>query len=218
MYRKLFLITITILMAEVVGLSISHAQLVYSNQFENGTNYTPGTPQYDDWLSFRASLPSADVSSITVSGSRDPVGRTCSDPAIAQQIVDKMREGAVGIPNGTETLIIMCDGFNWVTGACSDPPSDANNLELSVGANAQVCVCFNNNYRVRPGINNTSWGGIALNNDENCPPGPISTSLIVTVELSPNSVPTLSEWGLIATAGLLGFIGFMVMRRKKATA
>ena len=32
------------------------------------------------------------------------------------------------------------------------------------------------------------------------------------------NVPTLSEWGLIAMAGALGIIGFMVLRRKKATA
>jgi len=29
-------------------------------------------------------------------------------------------------------------------------------------------------------------------------------------------VPTLSEWGLIAMAGILGIVGFMVMRRRKA--
>lgn len=31
-------------------------------------------------------------------------------------------------------------------------------------------------------------------------------------------IPTLSEWGLITTAALLGLIGFMVIRRRKATA
>jgi hypothetical protein len=31
------------------------------------------------------------------------------------------------------------------------------------------------------------------------------------------NVPTLSQWGLIAMAGILGIVGFMVMRRKKAT-
>jgi len=30
-------------------------------------------------------------------------------------------------------------------------------------------------------------------------------------------IPTLSQWGLIAMAAILGFIGFMVMRRRKAT-
>lgn len=32
------------------------------------------------------------------------------------------------------------------------------------------------------------------------------------------NVPTLSEWGLIAMAGILGIVGFMVMRRRKVTA
>ena len=31
-------------------------------------------------------------------------------------------------------------------------------------------------------------------------------------------VPTLSEWGLIAMAGILGIVGLMVMRRRKVTA
>lgn len=33
-----------------------------------------------------------------------------------------------------------------------------------------------------------------------------------------SSVPTLSEWGLIAMAGILGIAGFMVMRRRRLTA
>jgi hypothetical protein len=31
-------------------------------------------------------------------------------------------------------------------------------------------------------------------------------------------IPTISEWGLIAMAGILGIVGFMVMRRRKVTA
>ncbi|TDJ03160.1 MAG: IPTL-CTERM sorting domain-containing protein, partial [Candidatus Dadabacteria bacterium] len=36
----------------------------------------------------------------------------------------------------------------------------------------------------------------------------------------PTNIPTLSEWGLIAMAGILGLgiIGFMVMRRRKVAA
>jgi len=30
-------------------------------------------------------------------------------------------------------------------------------------------------------------------------------------------IPTVSEWGLIAMAGLLGIISFMVIRRKAAS-
>jgi len=32
------------------------------------------------------------------------------------------------------------------------------------------------------------------------------------------NIPTLSEWGLIAMAGVLGIVGFMVIRRRKVTA
>ena len=31
-------------------------------------------------------------------------------------------------------------------------------------------------------------------------------------------IPTISEWGLIAMAGILGIVGFMVIRRRKLTA
>lgn len=34
----------------------------------------------------------------------------------------------------------------------------------------------------------------------------------------PTNVPTLSEWGLVAMAGILGIVGFMLIRRKKVTA
>lgn len=35
---------------------------------------------------------------------------------------------------------------------------------------------------------------------------------------APTDVPTLSEWGLIAMAGVLGVVGFMVIKRKRAAA
>lgn len=38
----------------------------------------------------------------------------------------------------------------------------------------------------------------------------------VTIISSP--IPTLSEWGLLAMAGVLGIVGFMVIRRRKASA
>jgi len=36
--------------------------------------------------------------------------------------------------------------------------------------------------------------------------------------IEPTNVPTLSEWGLISMAGILGIVGFMVLRKKKALA
>ena len=43
-------------------------------------------------------------------------------------------------------------------------------------------------------------------------------SFLVFRELPPRNIPTLSEWGLIAMAGILGIVGFMVLRRRKVTA
>lgn len=43
---------------------------------------------------------------------------------------------------------------------------------------------------------------------------------VISLEVltGPRNVPTLSEWGLIAMAGILGIVGFMVIRRRKVTA
>jgi len=41
---------------------------------------------------------------------------------------------------------------------------------------------------------------------------------ICPCEILPVITPTLSEWGLIALAGILGIVGFIVIRRRKAAA
>jgi hypothetical protein len=46
----------------------------------------------------------------------------------------------------------------------------------------------------------------------------ISSNTVTKTWVITRNVPTLSEWGLIAMAGILGIIGFMVIRRKKASA
>ena len=83
----------------VISSSASSDQMIYSHQFDQAVGYLSGSSQYDDWLSFRASLPASDVSSIIVSGSRNSLGRTCSDPVKAQQIADAMFVGTNGASN-----------------------------------------------------------------------------------------------------------------------
>ena len=42
---------------------------------------------------------------------------------------------------------------------------------------------------------------------------------VVTLRMAtPPTIPTMSEWGLITMAAILGIVGFMVIRRKKASA
>jgi len=49
---------------------------------------------------------------------------------------------------------------------------------------------------------------------------PTSSAQLLTfgLILSPQPIPTLSEWGLIAMAAVLGIVGFMVIRRRKVAA
>jgi hypothetical protein len=54
--------------------------------------------------------------------------------------------------------------------------------------------------------------------DVSSPDGTVDNIALVTQftgTLAPKNIPTLSEWGLIAMAGLMGIVGFIVMRRRK---
>ena len=163
----------------LVSTVITAQPLLYSQQFEEFAAYYSGQSQYDDWLNFRASLPESGVHSITVKGSNDSVGRTCSDPVKAQQIADAIRAGAADLSPRAATLSINCDDFYWNTGSCSLNINDPNNLELNVGPEAVVCTCTNNNYVLRPAILSSAWGGIA---GSTCNP-PTQT---LTVEVNAN--------------------------------
>ena len=58
--------------------------------------------------------------------------------------------------------------------------------------------------------NCTQQGGIILAGDCDQDFG-----ACVVTDIESTNVPTLSQWGLIATAGLLGIIGFIVIRRRQ---
>jgi hypothetical protein len=45
-----------------------------------------------------------------------------------------------------------------------------------------------------------------------------NTGLCVSLDTIHEAIPTVSEWGLIAMAGILGIIGFIVIRRRKVAA
>jgi hypothetical protein len=52
--------------------------------------------------------------------------------------------------------------------------------------------------------------------DLGVPCGPESRRSICPCEILPKNIPTLSQWGVIAMAGILGIVGFiMVIRRRK---
>jgi hypothetical protein len=174
-----------------VSTVITAQPLLYSQQFEEYAAYYSGQSQYDNWLSFRESLPESGVTSITVKGSNDPVGRTCSDPVKAQQIADAIRAGAADLSARAATLSINCDDFYWNTGSCSLDINDPNNLELNVGPEAVVCTCTDSNYVLRPAIFSSAWGGIA---GSTCAPPTQTLAVEVNandIELNENDVHSI---------------------------
>ena len=131
--------------------------VVYSEFFTNGATYCPSSPQHDNWGIFRAQLDTVTKKfrKVTVRGSNDPVGITCTDPTATRQIAAALRSGT--------TLSLICDGKTWVVGTGCHVTGGCTNIndaiELVVDFNL-TCQCANPGYILRPIIGNSNWGGI----------------------------------------------------------
>ena len=162
----------------------------YSQSFVAGTTYGVTSPQYTGWASFRNSLPDAAVTKITVSGSLDTIGRSCTDASVAQQIADALR---------TRTYnAFSCDGFTWRTASCSEAPGTPNDIELSVGA-AGGCGCETVGYVLSPAILNEYWGGV---NSSICGSNVTQTMTVAVISAAPEIEISSSAGAVIADAGI----------------
>jgi hypothetical protein len=115
--------------------------LVYSHAFTQ--SQVPPMINCTDWLTFRQQA-SGNASSITIKGSNDNVGRTCTGNTAAQ-IVNALKAG--GSFNGT------CNNISWSVGTC------VGGQDIGVSADGAICTC-NGQYAVRPCINHQDWGGV----------------------------------------------------------
>ena len=210
-YQSIFPLLITAFFVSTFFIAhSSNAQFLYSHQFQEGVVYMPGTPQYDDWISFRGSLPPADIVQITLFGSNNQVGRSCTDPGAAQIIANGLRNFDPAV-NPIDTIVAEaeCGGFLWRVVNCSDLPNGVMIKVLQDGDNLGACSC-SASYALGPAIFDGDWGGID---------GPICSAPTQTISLSvligSRAVPTLSEWGFIVTAGVLGIVGLLVIRKKQ---
>ena len=72
--------------------------ITYSETFTTGLSYCPGDPEYDNWGAFRKQLDTNLISfvSVTIKGDLDPVGKTCTDPAMVMQIAGSLKDGVAG--------------------------------------------------------------------------------------------------------------------------
>jgi hypothetical protein len=105
------------------------------------------------WNTFRAGInPSTVYSTITLSGSNNPTGRSCTGAA-ANTLCQALRTGV--------SAYVSCNGFNWAVDTCAG-------IELVTdaagGLGASGCTCSSNStpaYSVRPCHTDGNWGGIA---------------------------------------------------------
>jgi len=152
---------------EIIGGAGGGGLITYSESFTQGAGYAAGSPQYDNWISFRAQLDTIQYSfgSVNIRGSQDPVGVTCSDPATVNLIAEALRAGNSGVT-------YSCGGILWRIGGCG------TGTELNANNTGTDCNCPSG-YTVRPTINpgNQNWGGL---NGTAC--GAVSQTLIVEFE------------------------------------
>jgi len=123
------------------------------------TNGVTPTTQCTSWNTWRATLDVSGCSSVTISGTYNTTGITCTDPSMVAAFATALRTAA----RGTWT----CGGHTWTN--CDrysgevwlDPPS------LCSGSN-----CPNPGYIIRSCIGNLNWGGV---NTATCSSNPTQT-------------------------------------------
>jgi hypothetical protein len=182
--------------------SVSAQDVVYSETFTSGTTYTAGSPQYDNWVSFRAQLDTSTntFTRATISGSNNPVGVSCTDPVIVTQMADALRNGTPGS--------WTCDSRTWAVGTGCGQLS-----AVEFNATGSNCSCDSPGYIVRPHILNENWGGI---NTATCD-APTQTMRVTFAEKGVTAVPLMSSMGMIVFMVLAGVSALLLLMRRKNT-
>jgi hypothetical protein len=132
---------------------------VFSEDF---VQFQDSPAQCNRWNDFLFSqLVDGSYGSVSMTGTFDPAGVTCSDPAAATQICQAMHHGTFAS--------VSCSGHIWNVGQC------VGSTELSV--DASVCFCEFQARTVRPCVIGFggAWGGV---NTDTCV-GPNQTMTVV---------------------------------------
>ncbi len=141
----------------------SYGYITYSDSFLTSVTYCPGSSQYDGWGTFRAKLDTTNykILSITMKGTYDKSGRTCTDSFIARKLAARLKNPVAG-----SDLTITCGSYTWVIaalGSCisgGSCASSADNVGVAADGQPNACQCISNAYQLRPIIGNTNWGAV----------------------------------------------------------
>ena len=175
------------------------ASVVWEDDFTGGV--TTGADEHTVWDTFVTELSGAGTTnSVTMSGSQDTTGITCSDPTATKQIADLITSHTTGT--------VACDGHDWhycvrfgeTFDFWLDPPSSCSPQN-----------CPSPGYLVRPKQQNLNWGGI---NGPTCNAESQSMRLEfggVAIAASV-PIPAMSTWALLLMATLLMLMGLRIRR------
>jgi len=143
-----------VLLVALVSFKANSQTITFSEKFFGGASYCPGDPQYDNWGAFRAQLDTNLLffTSVTIKGDLDPIGLTCTDPIMVNQIAGSLRDGVMGD--------WACGPINFhvgisCSGGCAIPGDD-----VEFNASGTDCQCTDPGYVLRPCIGNGNWGGL----------------------------------------------------------
>ena len=134
------------------GIGVCHAGTcsvqgaIFSQDF---FQFEASPAQCDAWTDFRTNqVVNGSYSSVSMSGTFEPAGVTCNEPAAATQICGALHQGSFAS--------VFCSGRLWNVGDCFG-------LELSI--DNPVCTCNADGHSLRPCIGDAEWGGV---NGETC--------------------------------------------------
>ncbi len=169
-----YLRTLLLIGIMLVGVS-SQAQTTvqYSQSFTAGALASPAA--CNAWTTFRAALNGNVFSSVTISGSLDPVGVTNTDVTAVNALANALYTGTTYSTGG------------WKVGGCSTSNCGPANIEIDVngtigGSAATTCGCNTGGYSIRPNYGVAGWwGGIG----SNC--GGVNQTLTLTFTIQPVS-------------------------------
>lgn len=140
-------------------LANAQSKLVFNEYFDYSTGYCPGDKQYDNWVNLITSLDTTSdkYTKITMRGTYDMVGKSCTDKWAVRQIADALYNGY--------DYSVSCDGYVWSVGTgCSDYNCGNYSDYIELTLNQYTCNC-GTSYTIRPGMTSPNWGGM---NTETC--------------------------------------------------
>jgi hypothetical protein len=125
----------------------------YTGMFQQGQS---SPQQCADWQTFQTALVTGPYSTITINGSLDMMGVSCTQAGPADQLCQAL--------HNHQNTSVFCDGRTWQVGV------NQCNQDMQLTATGCTCCCDGSpSYILRPCIANNNWGNVGPSGSCNAP-------------------------------------------------